>query len=469
MSHEESPIRILVVEDNPGEALLIKEALEEGVLDYDIDTVQNGKDCFESDLSCYDLVLLDYNLPDMLGLEVLKRILELRGIPVLMVTGMDATEIAVEALKMGAYDYVVKSDQYLETLPIAVEKVVEKHRLELEAKRLRKELEQSEQRYSDIIGRTADAVITTDLKGTILSWNQAAEAIYGWKQEEVIGKRIPILPSGSEAELEDILRRVNRGEVIPNIETIRMDKDGHLKNVMLSVSPLTDGQGNVIGTSGIAKDITERKRAEEVLKRLAEEREIVAKIGRIISSTLEVDKVYELFVEEVCKVIPLDRIAINIIHPENGTFAIAYTAGKNVAGRRVGDVAPLAGSLTDKVARTRSALPIQMDDGEEVVGRFPGLTPFFEAGFRSIMAVALISNDEVIGTLHFQSEKPKAYGKGDVNLAQSIGSQIAGAIANARLYAERMRAEEEIKNKNRELQDFVYMVSHDLKNPLWAI
>jgi len=205
------------------------------------------------------------------------------------------------------------------------------------------------------------------------------------------------------------------------------------------------------------------KRTEEALRRLAEEREVVARVGRIISSTLEIDKVYELFAEEVKKVIPFDRIVINIIYPEKGTFSTAYVLGKDIEGRGTGDTIPLAGSLTEQVLRTRSSLLIQTKDIDEVVTRFPRLLPTIQAGFKSLMSIPLISKDQAIGVLHIRSVKPKAYTAADVQLGESIGSQIAGAIANAQLYAEQKRAEEKLKEYSERLEEMVEQRTKDLR------
>ncbi len=188
---------------------------------------------------------------------------------------------------------------------------------------------------------------------------------------------------------------------------------------------------------------------------MAEEKEIVARIGRIISSSLEIEKVYELFANEVGKVIPFARIAINIIYPERGTYASAYVAGDDISGRRSGDVVSLVGSCTGEVVRTRLSQLIQEDDTGKVVKRIPGLLPAFQAAFQSIMAIPLISKDQVIGVLNFASFKPKAYTAADVSLAESIGSQIAGAIANAQLYIEQKRTQEELKRSERRYRSLV--------------
>jgi PAS domain S-box-containing protein len=254
------------------------------------------------------------------------------------------------------------------------------------------------------------------------------------------------------------------GEIRPRTFTITC-KDGSEKEVLFRTTKLTDGRQLVI-----YEDITERKQAEEELQRekhavqrLAEERELVAKIGRIISSSLEIDRVYELFAKEVSKAIPFDRISINIIYPENGTVSTAYIAGHDVPGRRAGDIVPLAGTLTEDVMLTGSSLLVQTEEIDKVVARFPLLSPTFRVGFQSLLAVPLISKDKVIGVLHFRSFKPKTYTEADVNLAESIGSQIAGAIANAQLYAEQKRAEEKLKEYSEKLEERVEQRTKDLR------
>ncbi len=197
------------------------------------------------------------------------------------------------------------------------------------------------------------------------------------------------------------------------------------------------------------KDITERKRAEAALKeseevalRLAEENAIVAEIGRIISSTLKIDEVYEHFAAEARRVLLFDRVTINLVDVEKNIVTVPYAAGIPVPERQPGDNFPSAGAFTEVAIRTRRAMIFHPENENEVANRFPGLLPVFRAGLRSMMMIPLISRDEVIGVLHFAAIKPNAYTNIDLQLAESIGDQIAGAIANAQLFAERKWAEE---------------------------
>src|SRR6202021_2311666 len=118
-----------------------------------------------------------------------------------------------------------------------------------------------------IIDSSEDAILSKDLNGTITSWNKGAEHIYGYTPDEVVGKHISLLiPSDRPDEIPEILRKVARGERIEHHESVRLTKDARRLDVSLSVSPLRDAPGNIVGASVIARDITAQRRAEGQLR-----------------------------------------------------------------------------------------------------------------------------------------------------------------------------------------------------------
>ncbi len=138
----------------------------------------------------------------------------------------------------------------------------------------------TEQRRSEAISRhmaaivqfSDDAIISKDLNGIVTSWNQSAQRLFGYLPEEIIGKSILlIIPLDRHGEEPRILAAIRRGEPIAHYETVRQHKDGSLLDISLTVSPIKDGKDNVIGVSKIARDISERKRAEQELKIAREE------------------------------------------------------------------------------------------------------------------------------------------------------------------------------------------------------
>ena len=195
----------------------------------------------------------------------------------------------------------------------------------------------------------------------------------------------------------------------------------------------------------------EQKRTEEALERsekeaqrFSQENAIIAKIGQIISSTLDIDEVYSLFAEEVRKLIPFDRISVATINSEVQTVTMAYTWGNEIDGRNQGDVFPIENTTYAKLVVNRSGILIQVGSEDELKA-YPHLLNTFRAGFRSMISVPLISKDEMIGGLNFRSIKPNNYTEFDLNLAEKVGHQIAGAIANAQLFIERKQAEEALR------------------------
>ena len=131
----------------------------------------------------------------------------------------------------------------------------------------RKEAERVTRLLAAIVDSSDDAILSKTLDGTITSWNKSAERLFGYTDKEAIGQRITlIVPWERRAEEEDILRRLARGERVDHFETIRRRKDGSTFDVSLTISPLVDSAGHVIGASNVARDITEQKRIERELR-----------------------------------------------------------------------------------------------------------------------------------------------------------------------------------------------------------
>ena len=116
---------------------------------------------------------------------------------------------------------------------------------------------------TSIIENSADAIVSKDLNGIVTSWNRGAERVFGYTAGEMIGRPIALLiPADRHSEEPEILERVRRGEQLDRYETVRQRKDGTLIDIALTISPVTDGAGRIVGASKIARDITEAKRAQ---------------------------------------------------------------------------------------------------------------------------------------------------------------------------------------------------------------
>lgn len=134
-----------------------------------------------------------------------------------------------------------------------------------------KQEEEIRLRLAAIVESSEDAIISKDLDGTITSWNRGAEKLYGYAAEEIVGRPISVLIApGREDDFPVIMERLARGERIEQYETVRVCKDGRLVDVSLTVSRIRDAAGKIQGASKMARDITQRKRAEDALRRQTE-------------------------------------------------------------------------------------------------------------------------------------------------------------------------------------------------------
>src|SRR4051812_11824290 len=138
-----------------------------------------------------------------------------------------------------------------------------------------------------IVDSSDDAIVSKDLNGVITSWNRGAERIFGYNSAEVIGRPVTILiPPDHIDEEPKILERIRRGERVDHYETVRRRKNGSEVDVSLTVSPIKDLRGKIIGASKIARDITEKRRAEERLRQSEERfRVTLASIGDAVIAT----------------------------------------------------------------------------------------------------------------------------------------------------------------------------------------
>jgi PAS domain S-box-containing protein len=130
----------------------------------------------------------------------------------------------------------------------------------------RKRAETAAMRLAALVRSSHDAIVAKDLNGIITDWNESAERIFGYNAKEIIGKSIlTVIPSERRSEEKEILNRIRRGELIDHYQTVRCRKDGRLIDVSLTISPVKDGKGKIIGVSKIARDVTEHKQTERQL------------------------------------------------------------------------------------------------------------------------------------------------------------------------------------------------------------
>ena len=216
-------------------------------------------------------------------------------------------------------------------------------------------------------------------------------------------------------------------------------------------------------------------------QREADERAVIAEIGRVISASLDTELVYPAFVDQVKRLVPFDRIMITALDEERDALSPAYVDGTAITGWHRGSIHPVDGSELESVVRERKSLVLGASQVRNLY-RYDTGEADSQPRITAALSVPLVSDDQVIGVIDVATTGPVVYTARDQDLLSRIGAQIAGALANARLYAQTVRLarerelrqqldqeKRELERVNEEKSKFLSTVSHELKTPLASI
>jgi len=242
MNHEQ----LLILEDNKDDAALIKATIRRAGLSFQMTHVTNREHFIAAiDSLVPDIILSDHRIPGFSSTEALEICrLKFPFMPFILVTGAVSDEFAAAIIKSGADDYILKNN--LLRLPTAIGQAIQK-----------KQTEKAQALLASIVNSSDDAILSQDLSGTVTSWNKGAEKLFGYDYHEMVGKNFLQLIPPANVRVEPVLMaKIKSGELVSNFHTEKRKKNGEIVPVSLTVSPIRDANGLIIGASKIARDIT---------------------------------------------------------------------------------------------------------------------------------------------------------------------------------------------------------------------
>jgi PAS domain S-box-containing protein len=345
----------------------------------------------------------------------------------------------------------------------------------------RREAEATRSRLAAVVQSSDDAIVTKTLEGIITSWNPGAERIFGYRAQEVIGRPVTLLiPADHLDEEPGILERLRKGERIDHYSTVRRRKDGTLIDVSLTVSPIKDASGRIVGASKIARDISAHKRAEEALREQNKVLELLEATGRSIASQLDLKSILQTVTDTATQLsgARFGAFFYNVTNEQGESYLLYTLSG-----------APR--EAFDKFGLPRNTPVFRPTFVGEGIVRSPDITkdprygtmaphngmPPGHLPVRSYLAVPVISRaGEVLGGLFFGHPEPNVFTDRAERIVSGVAVQAAIAMDNARLYeaaqreiSRRERAEAALRETDERKDQFLATLAHELRNPLAPI
>jgi PAS domain S-box-containing protein len=338
---------------------------------------------------------------------------------------------------------------------------------------------ESEALLASIVACSDDAILSKSLEGFITSWNPAAERLFGYTAHEAIGQPITMLiPRERFDEESVILARIARGETTDRFETLRVRKDGRTIPVSVTISPIRDVDGRIVGASKIVRDITDRKLGEDKLQAQLGRLNLLHQITRAIGERQDIQSNFQVVVRTLEDQLPLDFCCICLYDPDEQCLSVERVGVKNAKlAAEVGMVEKARIHIGESLSLCKKGQLIYEPDLDQVPR--PLERRLREGGLlRSMVTAPLWVEGTVFGVLIAARERPESFTSGDCEFLRQLTEHVALAAHHAQLYGALQQAYEYLRQTHSAVMEQERLfalgqmasgIAHDINNAISPI
>jgi PAS domain S-box-containing protein len=308
-----------------------------------------------------------------------------------------------------------------------------------------------------IVDSSDDAIVSKNLDGVITSWNKSAERIFGYSAEEAVGSSITlIIPHDRWDEEAEIIRQIKRGERVDHFETIRARKDGSLLNVSVTISPVKDESGRIVGASKVARDVTIRRASEKALADRARQQRALFHLADQLHRAESMQDIFAAGLDAILGALHCQRASI-LLFDDNGVMRFVSWRELSEEYRKTTD-----GHSPWKTG-TKNPSVICMDDINRADLPEALRAVIKKEGITSLAFIPLVSAGELIGKFMSYFDEPHCFSNEEIDLSLTIARQIAFAISRNQSNEALRRSEERFRNLSETLEEEVRARTRELE------
>ena len=351
--------------------------------------------------------------------------------------------------------------------------------LELRVRQRTAELEkagENDSRLASIVASSDDAIASKDMQGIITSWNPGAEHLFGYSAQEAVGRPMAMLipPERSDEEPE-ILARVARGEATDHFETVRIGKDGRKIDVSVTISPIRDRHGRIVGASTIARDITDRKRGEIKVQAQLARLNLLQHITRAIGERQDIQSIFQVVIRTLEEQVPVDFCCVCLYDPAQNCLTVT-SVGLHSAPLALelamGEQARIEIDANGLSRCVRGQLVYEPDIAQVA---FPFPQRLAKGSLRALVAAPLLVESQVFGVLIAARQREHSFSSGECEFLRQVSEHVALAAHQAQLYGALQQAYDDLRRTQKgvmqqerllALGQMASGIAHDINNAI---